>query len=216
MTAPPASRWLTVWFILLGLALGISVSRASLVAELTAQKELTPESLLRHFADFSFELSDEVQEPETFLQRKRGDCDDFAQLAAEVLTRRGYKAKLVVVMMEGQTHVVCYVAEAHGFLDFNFRAAAKPVMESDGSLEDVAEKVAAYFHSKWHMASEVRYQDRRAVYVDSAFPTRAIAKSTDAKSAPPKTTAELATPPATANVAPPKDPPAAPQTGLGK
>jgi hypothetical protein len=148
---------------------------------LKAQKDLTPDSFIRHFADFTYELGDQVQEPEAFLQRKCGDCDDFAKLAADVLSEKGYKTKVVVVMMEKETHVVCYVAEAHGFLDFNFRAAAKPIIESDGSLEDVAQKVSAYFRSKWHMASEVRYKDNRPVFVDNTFPLAVTAGSADTK-----------------------------------
>jgi hypothetical protein len=188
MGQPPASTvakmpvrfWSTRHLICFLLAIA-SIASANLVDELKTQKDLTPDSFIRHFADFTYELGDQVQEPESFLERKRGDCDDFAKLASDVLTQRGYKTKVVVVMMEKETHVVCYVAEAHGFLDFNFRAAAKPIIESDGSLEDVAQKVSAYFRSKWHMASEVRYKDNRPVFVDNTFPMAVTAKSTETK-----------------------------------
>lgn len=133
-------------------------------------KDLTPESLVLNFADFTFELGDRLQEPEVFLKRKRGDCDDFAKLASELLTKHGYKTKLVVVMMARETHVVCYVEERKGYLDYNLRAAAEPIVKSDGSLEDVAEKVAASFRSPWRMVSEIRYNQTTPVFVDSAFP----------------------------------------------
>ena len=133
-------------------------------------KDFTPEGLAHCFADFAYELSDQVQDAGTFLQRKRGDCADFAKLVSETLNQHGYTSKLVVVMMEEQTHVVCYVKESHGYLDYNLRAAAQPIVSSDGSLEDIADKVAAYFRSKWRMVSEIRYQGATPAYVFSAFP----------------------------------------------
>jgi hypothetical protein len=148
----------------------VSTVRAGGFNDLLNQKDLTPETLARAFADFSFELGPRVQTPETFLQRKRGDCKDFANLASIVLNRRGYSTKLVVVMMSQQTHVVCYVKEAGGFLDFNYRADSHPVIASDGSLEDIASKVAGYFHSPWRMASAFRFRDGSPVYLDSVFP----------------------------------------------
>src|SRR5438552_2565270 len=101
-----------------------ATARAGALTALSEQKDLTPEKLVRSFASFTFELNAELQDAEIFLQRKRGDCDDFANLASRLLTERGYKTKLVSVMMDQQTHVVCYVQEARGFLDFNHRADA--------------------------------------------------------------------------------------------
>lgn len=147
-----------------------SATRAGELAALEGRKDLTPEKLLRYFSDFTFELGDQVQDPETFLRRKRGDCDDFARLASLVLSERGYHTKLVVIMMEEQTHVVCYVKEAGGFLDFNHRADAHPIVRSDGSLEDIAAKTAAYFREPWRMVSEFRYQDNAPVFVNVILP----------------------------------------------
>ena len=201
---------------LIGSLLAIaSIASANLVDDLKAQKDLTPDSFIRHFADFTYELGDQVQEPESFLERKRGDCDDFAKLASDVLTQRGYKTKVVVVMMEKETHVVCYVAEAHGFLDFNFRAAAKPIIESDGSLEHVAQKVSAYFRSKWHMASEVRYKDNRPVFVDNTFPLAVTAKSTDTNK-PDAVKTRPKPQPVLAIIGPPKPSASSAQTAAGK
>ena len=152
------------------MATGIPVVSASTLSTLAEQKDLNPESLIRSFADFAFELNAQRQEPETFLRRKRGDCDDFASLASRLLTARGYKTKLVLVMMQEQTHVVCYVQEARGFLDFNHRADARPIIEADGTLEGIAEKVAADFRSKWHLASEFRYENGLPIYLENVFP----------------------------------------------
>ncbi len=148
---------------------------------LSARKDLTPDNLCHYFADFTYELSDQVQDAETFLTRKRGDCDDFARLASTLLTERGYKTKLVVVQMEKQTHVVCYVKEAHGYLDFNRRAEKSPVVKSDETLEDVAEKVNESFRSHWRMASEIRYDGNKPVYLDNVFAFATPAVRTNSK-----------------------------------
>jgi hypothetical protein len=154
------------------------LARGSAVDALAGQTDLTPEKLLRFFSGFSFELSAEPQDSEIFLQRKRGDCDDFASLANRLLTLRGYTTKLVVVMMQQQTHVVCYVKEARGFLDFNHRRDERPVVECSGALEDIADKVAGDFRSHWMMASEFKYEKNLPVYLDVVFPSaRAVAAS---------------------------------------
>ncbi len=148
------------------------------LALLRERTDLTPERLVRLVGDFRFELRERVQDPAVFLERKCGDCDDFARLAATLLADRGYKTKLVVIMMEKQTHVVCYVKEAGGFLDFNRRGEAKPVVASGGTLEEIADQVAAYFRSRWRMASEFKYQENSPVFLDSVFPAaRASARS---------------------------------------
>jgi hypothetical protein len=161
------------WAISFGLVWTVATASAGGLNDLLNKKDLTPEGLARVVADFAFELSSQVQEPETFLQRKRGDCADFSDLASAVLTQHGYTTKLVVVMMSKQTHVVCYVKEAGGFLDYNHRADSHPVIASDGSLEDIADKVAGDFHSQWQMASAFRYRKSAPVYLDSVFATKA-------------------------------------------
>ena len=130
---------------------------------------LTPDRFVRHFADFTFELGEELQPPEDFLQRKKGDCDDFASLASTLLTQGGYHTKLVVVVMAAQAHVVCYVAEISGFLDFNLRAHAEPVVSSSGDLEDIASKVSTSFRSDWLTASEFTYKDGSLQFLDTIF-----------------------------------------------
>ncbi len=165
-------KWHRYWLALLGLILAgfWSTSDATELTALATQKELTPESLLRSVAGFAFELGAQPQDPDAFLKRRRGDCDDFAQLANRLLTERGYQTKLVVVMMEKETHVVCYVSEVHGYLDFNRRAEPHPIVASDNSLEDIAQKVAVSFHSKWRMASEFQYENKQPLYLSSVFP----------------------------------------------
>jgi len=142
---------------------------ASDLANLMNRPVVTPEMVANEVAGFSFELTPQLQAPDAFLQRKRGDCADFANLASLVLTHQGYTTKLVVVMMSKQTHVVCFVKEAGGFLDYNHRADPHPVIASDGSLEDIARKVAGDFRSQWNMASVFRYQEKSPVFLDCLF-----------------------------------------------
>jgi hypothetical protein len=119
---------------------------------------LTPERFGQYFRDFDFKLGAVRQAPESFLAAKAGDCDDFACLAAEVLREKHYTTKLVAVFMQGQTHVVCYVDEIHGYLDYNLRKEASAVQGASGKLEEIADKVAAYFRTPWRSASEFNYE----------------------------------------------------------
>jgi hypothetical protein len=139
------------------------------LAVLRESAELTPVHLIRHFADFTFELGDQLQPPERFLERKQGDCDDFASLASTLLTERGYHAKLVVVVMATESHVVCYVAEIKGFLDFNFRSRENPIVTSENSLEDIAKQVSATFQTDWVTASEFVYRNGSRYFLDTVF-----------------------------------------------
>jgi hypothetical protein len=167
-------KWLKA--MCLALVCAAATVRAASLNDLLEQKDLTPQGLAHVISDFSFELTPRLQEADSFLQRKRGDCADFANLASLVLSRRGYTTKLVVVMMSKQTHVVCFIKEAGGFLDYNHRADVNPVIASDGSLEDIAEKVAGDFRSDWRMASYFRYRESSPVYLDSVFATASSSK----------------------------------------
>jgi hypothetical protein len=166
-----------------GLICAAAASDAVGLNDLLNQKDLTPEGFARVCADFAFELAPQVQAPDAFLKRKCGDCVDFSSLASTVLNHRGYTTKLVVVMMPNQTHVVCYVKEAGGFLDYNHRADAHPVVPSDGSLEDIAGKVSSDFRSDWRMASAFRYGKGAPVYLDTVFPTASALASSPGKTA---------------------------------
>jgi hypothetical protein len=149
----------------------IVTARAEGLDDLLNQEAVTPDGVARVCAGYSFELNPTLQSPETFLQRKRGDCADFANLASIVLSHWGYHPKMVVVMMAKQTHVVCYVKEVGGFLDYNHRADSHPVIPSDGSLEDIAGKVCRDFRSEWHLASAFRYHQGSPYYLETTFPS---------------------------------------------
>jgi hypothetical protein len=136
------------------LAMASRTTMALTLAELEADPHLTPESFIRHFADFKFELGRTLRTPEAFLESRSGDCDDFAALAAIVLRQKGYNTKLVVVHMSTQVHVICYVAEAKGYLDFNCRKLVSPLMKCDAGLGAIGDSVARYFKDQWRSASE--------------------------------------------------------------
>lgn len=121
---------------------------------------------------FHYELAAQVQEPRRFLERGRGDCDDFARWAAEVLAGAGYRPRLVMVRMAREAHVVCYLPELTGYLDFNRRAEADPLVSVAPSLERVAARVARDFGGPWIEAAEVRFDGQRPVILRRVLAAR--------------------------------------------
>jgi hypothetical protein len=164
-----AMRWPAILFLSLVLGLAGKPLFAITMEQLVNDPHLTPERLLHCFANFKFCLSPTVQKPEAFLTSQAGDCDDFATLAAEVLKRKGYTVRLVVVHLDKDVHVVCYVSEIKGYLDYNCRKEVHPVVASDGRLTDIGGKVAASFRSHWRSASEFTYEAGRPRYRLTAF-----------------------------------------------
>jgi hypothetical protein len=145
------------------------LSPAVTLEELERDTHLTPERFIRTFADFGFESSRTVREPQVFLQRRCGDCDDFATLAADLLAKRGYTTRLIAVYMPKEVHVVCYVAEINGYLDYNRRQEASPVVKCDSELSSIAGSVAGSFHSEWLSASQYKFQSGHADFVLTEF-----------------------------------------------
>jgi hypothetical protein len=140
-------------FCFLVLILAANSSSAVSLEDLRGDAQLTPQRFFQYFSDFSFKLGDKQQPHSDFLAKRCGDCDDFATLAADVLTEKGYTTHIIVVSMDAGIHVVCYVAQEKAYLDYNNRVS-RTLVASDGSLADVAGKVAASFHSVWRTASE--------------------------------------------------------------
>jgi hypothetical protein len=152
------------------LILSLSTASSLTLDEIKAERNLTPDRFAKLFSDFQFKLSEEVQPPAVFLASKCGDCDDYATLAADVLAEKGYTTKLVVVFMPKSIHVVCYVAETKCYLDFNHRRSANPMTPSDGTLEDIANKVSGSFKASWHCVSEFVYQNGARKFIYTDFP----------------------------------------------
>ena len=126
----------------------VGTARAGGLNDLLNQKDLTPESLARGFADFTFELaSPDAGAGGVFtaqMRRLRGLSPIWRPPSWH---RRGYTTKLVVVMMSTQTHVVCYVKEAGGFLDYNHRARLASHYHLRRFVGRIAGKVAGDFRS---------------------------------------------------------------------
>ena len=120
----------------------------------------TPAQFASRFARFKFSYHEKVQEPDVFLSTHSGDCDDFATLADATLRESGYAPRLFAVRMKGLTHVVCYVPKAGAYLDYNNRAKSNPLVACDGSLNDIAGKVAKSFGRKWVAAYEFSYREK--------------------------------------------------------
>lgn len=156
--------------VLFWLAGSVSPLHAMTLNDLRQDAHLTPVSLIHRFGNFKFKLIDGVQPHSEFLASQTGDCDDFATLAADVLREKGYSTHLVVVFMEKQVHVVCYVAEAGAYLDYNNRKKASPLVPTNGALADIAGKVAQSFHASWRCVSEYTYKNGIQHTIATDFP----------------------------------------------
>ena len=155
--------------VILGLPLPAAWARMVTLAELRDTPNLTPERLMAFFADFKFELSRQVQAPETFLANRAGDCDDFATLAADLLRERGYTTRLIVVYMPHDVHVVCYVGETRNYLDYNRRKEASPLVKCDSDLGAIANSVSQSFRCPWRSASEFTFHNGAKRFVSTVF-----------------------------------------------
>jgi hypothetical protein len=121
--------------------------------------DLTPRKFARLFSDFEFKFRAQVQEPRVFLATESGDCDDYATLAAAVLSERGYTPRLITVRMPNLVHVVCYIEETHSYLDYNHRSYFTRTVSCGSSIEEIARKVAKASKLPWISASEFTYEE---------------------------------------------------------
>jgi hypothetical protein len=152
-------RRLVLIAVLHGLAL--ADGRALTEFELLTDPGLTPRRFAAKFEHFIYEFAPEVQVPEIFLQRERGDCDDYAILADHVLKKRGYVTRIIHIRLVGRVaHAVCYVEESKAFLDFNNRKYFMNLERSGRSLREIATEVADSFKANWTSASEFTYDYR--------------------------------------------------------
>ena len=152
---------------------GLSVVRldALTMGELLGTPNMTPKKFAGLFEDFGFELHPfDVQDPNQFLARRRGDCIDYAVLADYILKRHGYYTRLIRVEMVGKNlgHAVCYVTESRAYLDYNNRRYAFNLERSGPTIRQVATKVANSFEASWTFAQEFTFDYdtfiKRAVY----------------------------------------------------
>ena len=138
--------------------LGSPATRGLTIDELTNDPALNPRTFAGRFRDFEYSYQAQVQPPSVFLSKRAGDCDDYATLAAEVLNARGFTARLIAVRMPTSVHVVCYIEESKAYLDYNRRTLGNGLVESTGSMSEIADKVAISFNSSWSAVSEFTYR----------------------------------------------------------
>jgi hypothetical protein len=150
-------------------------TRALTVEQLRKDATITPQTFARHFSNFRFVFRADVQSPEQFLASEAGDCDDYSTLAAAELSARGYHTRLVSVRMENVIHVVCFVAEANGYLDYNKRAKGTGLVMCGPDLWTIADSVAKSFKSSWTSVSEFTYGDGVKRLVATALPKTRLA-----------------------------------------
>jgi hypothetical protein len=151
--------------IAVGVALALVLSEMCCLgltlSELRQMPGLTPETLAHLFANFDYEYHAEIQEADAFLTAKRGDCDDFAVLAAEILAERGYTPRLITVRMPGETHVVCYIPERGAYLDYNSRRLENPLVACENRMSVIAASVSRSFERDWQAVYEFTYDRSR-------------------------------------------------------
>jgi len=142
--------------------------------ELLDNPKLSAKKYASYFGDFAYEFNSAIQPPETFLARKRGDCDDYAVLANYVLREHGIESRLVHVRLAGRVaHAVCYVPASNAYLDYNNRGVLFTLTRCGPELRDIAAKVAASLESNWTSASEFTYsyQTRRKIMIATVSKT---------------------------------------------
>lgn len=129
------------------------------LGDLRSDAKLSPQRFASYFSEFRYQFFEEVQLPEIFLSSETGDCDDYATLAASILRERGFRPHLVAVRMPGLVHVVCYIEEIKGYLDYNNRIYFKRTVSCEEGLRSIAKKVAKSFDANWTSASEFSFSD---------------------------------------------------------
>lgn len=147
-------------FVALAVALPAFPLGGLTLEELKNDPELTPRRFAKHFGDFEYRFYAQLQDPELFVLSKSGDCDDFAVLADTVLRPKGYATRLIGVQMPGFAHMVCYVNQEKGYLDFNNRIYVSRVTKCDPDVRSIATKVARSFHANWTSASEYVHEGK--------------------------------------------------------
>jgi hypothetical protein len=168
-------RFRSIALLIMALAMPL-VGRAFTMKELRAMPNLTPEKFEKIFADFAYKFHPEVQPHDQFLRTKSGDCDDFATVAAEILECHGYTPRMIAIRMKGETHVVCYIAEENGYLDYNTRKDASPIVPCSPEISAIATKVAAGFRRDWVATYEFTYDPHEDVkrLVNNIIPNPSI------------------------------------------
>ncbi|MEO5803091.1 MAG: hypothetical protein ABIR24_06140 [Verrucomicrobiota bacterium] len=166
-----------ILFLVAGMLLPATPGNAVTVSELRNTPNLTPETFASYFADFEFKFHEEVQDHDTFLASKSGDCDDYSTLAADILGRNGYTTRLIAVRMKGETHVVCYVNETKSYLDYNYRKDEKKTIPCNSSITEIARKVSQSFGRGWIATYQFTFSQGVKRLVQSIITNRSTEKT---------------------------------------
>ncbi|HEY5227558.1 MAG TPA: transglutaminase-like domain-containing protein, partial [Opitutaceae bacterium] len=124
--------------------------------DLLSDPSMTPKRFAGYFEDFDWAMHPfDVQDPEVFLESKKGDCIDYAVMADYVLRRDGYGTRLIRVEMVGKNigHAICYITQNSAYLDYNNRKYFIKLQRSSPRLREVATRVANSFDANWSFAT---------------------------------------------------------------
>ncbi len=127
--------------------------------ELRTAPKITPRQFGNLFMEFRYEYSPYVLQVDEFLSDRTGDCDDYALLANDILSRHGYHTRFIQVSLAGSdvAHAICYVGENRAYLDYNNRRYEMNLERSGPTLRDIAMKVADAFEKNWTTATEYSF-----------------------------------------------------------
>jgi hypothetical protein len=164
-----------LWLCVLASGVAVPAGLAAVtLRELTENPKINPKKFASYFSSFAYEFNGPIQSPSTFLQREKGDCDDYSVLADLVLSRNHYTTRLVHVRLAGRVaHAVCYINESKAYLDYNNRAVFFTLTRSGSDLREIANKVAASLEASWTTASEFTYsyETRRKTMITTVSQT---------------------------------------------
>ena len=111
-------------FVILAIAaIAASTAHASQGLDEAMMSVRSPEDIARFFSQkltYTMTLPDRVHSPEETMEARSGDCDDFAILASEMLTRMGVENQVIVIKFRDLNimHAVCVWKDKNGFYSF--------------------------------------------------------------------------------------------------
>jgi hypothetical protein len=141
-------------------ALAAAGAHAFTLSDLLLDAKMSPSRFAGYFTDFDYDIHPfDVQDPDVFLETRRGDCIDYAVMADYVLKQDGFTTRLIRVEMVGKNmgHAVCYVNQSTAYLDYNNRKYLFKLKHAGRRLREIATDVANSFDANWTFASEFTY-----------------------------------------------------------
>ena len=122
-----------------------TLSLAGLSSELTTPDQIA-KYMWRHFLfeqdQRQFGKEDYWQTPEEFLQRGKGDCEDFASFAAALLKRNGVNTFILNVYGNGFGHTVVVFEEKGTYQVID---GTDIIRHKAGSLKELLEKIYPFW-----------------------------------------------------------------------